>query len=239
MVHGGIVIKNPFIYILDLFYPPLCPGCGNVLEDAALVVCQECRNSLPLTEHAVYPDNKVSGLFTDINKVEKAAAFCHYDHDTAFYRMIHALKYYRQPQIGVWLGKEAARHLMSGNPQWFSGIDVIVPIPLQKKRLRQRRYNQSELIAEGICKETGIAVDTRHLLRVVNNPTQTQRTTDERRANTEGIFALRYGEELRGKHILLVDDIVTTGSTLRSALSVLTPVRGLHVSILTMGEAGK
>ena len=209
------------------------------MEDAALVVCPECCRSLPLTEHASHKDNKVSGLFTDISKVEKAAAFCHYDHDTAFYRIIHAMKYFRQPQVGVWLGREAARHFMSENPQWFSGIDMIVPIPLHKKRLRQRLYNQSELIAEGVSKETGIAVDTRHLLRVVNNPTQTQRTTDERRANTEGIFDLKKGEELRGKHILLIDDIVTTGSTLRSAISVLTPVRGLRVSILTMGEAGK
>ena len=227
-----------FSYLLDLFYPPLCAGCGEVLDDSSLVVCNTCRKSFPLTEHATHADNRVSGLFTDIKKVERAAAYCHYVRDSRFYQLIHQLKYYNRPQVGVWLGKQAATHFLSQNPQWFSGIDYLIPVPLHKKRLRQRRYNQAELIADGISAATGISVLTNRLVRIVDNPTQTKRTAEERRQNTTGIFALKGGNDLRGKHILLIDDIVTTGSTLRSCISVLTPVRGLHISILTMGEAG-
>jgi len=137
------------------------------------------------------------------------------------------------------LGKLAAESFISQNPGWFSSVDIIIPVPLHKKRLRQRTYNQSELIAEGISRVTHIPLDTSHLLRIIDNPTQTQRTPEERRLNTQGIFSLSNPNSLSGKHVLLVDDIVTTGATLRSCCSVLTPVRNLHISIFTLGTAGK
>lgn len=231
-------VINPFRYLLDLLFPPVCAGCGEVLNEAKAIVCDQCRSTLPTTEHALYADNKVSGLFTDITKVKKSAAFCHYQKGSGFYNIIHNLKYHNLPQIGVWLGRTAAEHFLSIQPEWFSDIDFIVPIPLHKKRIRQRLYNQSELIADGISYVTGIPTDTTHLIRTIDNPTQTKRSAQQRRFNTEGIFTLLHSEDFKGKHILLVDDIVTTGATLRSAISVLTPVRGLSVSILTMGGAG-
>lgn len=228
-----------FNYLLDLFFPPLCTGCGEVLDDARSVICDDCRKLLPMTEHATHPDNRLSGLFSDIRKVQWTAAFCYYKKDSMFYRLIHNLKYHNRPQTGVWLGRIAAEHFLSQNPKWFEGINIIIPIPLHKKRLYQRRYNQAELIATGISAITGIPIDINHLIRIVNNPTQTMRSAKERKQNTHDIFALVHADELKDKHILLVDDIVTTGATMRSAISVLTPVRGLTISILTMGEAGK
>ena len=229
---------NPFRYLLDLLFPPLCAGCREVMDDANIAVCDKCKASLPITEHATHHDNKVSGLFTDIPKVIHAAAFCHFDHENAIYNIIHAIKYHNRPDAATWIGTQAARHFQEKNPQWFMGIDLIFPIPLHRKRLGKRTYNQAELIAKGISLVTGIPVDTCHLLRRVNNKTQTLLSPQQRKRNTEGIFYLSHAEELRGKHVLLVDDIITTGATMRSAVSILTPVRGLTISILTMGMAG-
>lgn len=224
-------------YLLDLFYPPLCAGCGEVLEGKQEQICSACLTSLPLTEHAIYSDNKVSGLFVDFDKVVKAAAFCYYNNESGFYQMIHALKYYNQPQVGVLLGRKTAECFIKQNPNWFAGIDFIIPVPLHRKRLASRGYNQSEMIAEGISQIAGIPIDVKHLLRTINNPSQTQRSAEERKQNAEGIFSLVNSAELHNKHILLVDDIVTTGATLRSCCKVLKSVRGLKISIISLGMA--
>ncbi len=227
-----------FSHLLDLFFPPLCAGCGDVLQNAGEVVCARCCKSFPYTEHPTRADNRVSGLFTDIPKVSQAAALCVYEPESPFYQVIHNMKYHRRPEVGVWLGRNAATRFLEQNQHWFEGIDLIVPVPLHKRRLKSRRYNQSELIADGISQVTGIPVDTNHLMRIVDNPTQTQRTPAERKLNTQGIFLLHNPDDFKNRHLLLVDDIITTGSTLRSAVSQLTPVRGLTVSVLTMGMAG-
>lgn len=202
-------------------------------------VCSSCLSSLPLTEHATHNDNKASGLFTDLKKVVKTAAYCFYDHESYFYQMIHALKYYNQPQVGVVLGRQMAEHFINEKPTWFEGIDLIIPVPLHKKRMAKRGYNQSEMIADGISQVTGIPIDTKHLLRAVNNPSQTQKNTEERKKNTEGIFELTNAQDLKGKHILLVDDIITTGATLHSCCTKLNSIRGLTISIITLGIAGQ
>ncbi len=225
--------------LLDLFFPPLCPGCSCVLEEADHVVCGQCAKSMPFTEHASHKDNKVSGLFTNISKVQRSAALCFYDPDTVFHKLVHALKYHNQPAVGMWLGRQAALRFRNENPHWFDGIDLILPVPLHRKRLGRRRYNQSVLIADGISEITGIPVDTAHLLRKVNNATQTLKSAEERRQNTQDIFSLLHPEQLKNKHVLLVDDVITTGSTMRSCINLLTPVRGLRISILAMGMAGE
>ena len=218
----------------ELFFPSVCCVCGVYTGNNNQPVCSQCLKSLPVTEHAVHNDNKVAGLFTDIKKVRRAASYCYYDHETAIYDIVHNLKYHNMPQLGEWIGERAARHFMSKNPDWFGSIDYIIPIPLHAHRLKHRRYNQSELIADGISKATGIEVDTRHLLRKTDNTSQTLLTTEQRRQNTQDIFEVRNGNELRNKKILLVDDIITTGSTMRSAILQLTPVRGLQITVFSV-----
>ena len=134
-------------------------------------------------------------------------------------RVIHRLKYADQPQIGYELGRQAALEML--DTEFFEGIDVIIPMPLHPRRLRERGYNQAEYIARGLSAVTGIPVDTIHVTRVRNTPQQAKQTGDERRTNVKDAFAVNHPEQLYHKHILLVDDLITTGETMRSCLKAM------------------
>lgn len=219
--------------LTDLFYPHCCWYCGQKLDDYTAYLCPDCEAHLPRTEMAHMRDNKVELLFWDIQKFVRGGAFCFYGRDECFRSLIRRLKYSSSPEIGTYLGHLAAREFMEKG--FFQDIDVIVPVPLHPKRERKRGYNQAEMIARGLSAVTGIPVDTMHLCRTKNNATQTRKQLQERADNTQGIFSLCHPENWRNKHILLVDDVITTGSTLRSCMKVLTPVRGTRISVFALG----
>lgn len=223
--------------LLDLFFPPLCAACEARHVGHGQCLCPACQAALPRTEHALHPDNAALALFRDNRRVQRAAAWCYYTDGTDFRLLVHKLKYHRCPWLGPSLGALAAADFLRQTPAWFAGIDFIVPVPLHRRRERSRGYNQAALIAQGIGRAAGLPVNTSCLVRTVDNPTQTQRTAEERRLNVEGIFSVRRPELLTGKHILLVDDILTTGATLRSCLAALQSVRGLRVSVFTLALA--
>lgn len=230
------ILRDGWKSVLDLFYPPLCMQCHERLEEGELFLCANCLEHLPRTEMAANRGNRVEQLFWDIPKFNRGAAFCFYRRSETFRHMIHRLKYGNKPLIGEYLGELAAREFLPAN--FFQGIDLIVPVPLHPKRQRKRGYNQAEYIARGISRATAIPLDTTHLQRVVNNPTQTKKTGKERTGNTQGIFSVQTPANWRGKHILLVDDIITTGATLRACMKVITPVHGTAVSVMSLGVAG-
>lgn len=149
--------------------------------------------------------------------------------------MIFSLKYLRHPQTGVELGKRMAAELMSRG--FFEGIDVIVPVPLARRRERRRGYNQSLMIARGIGSVAGISVDNGLLLRIVDNPTQTMRTAKQRLENVEGIFRAVNEERIRGRHVLLVDDVVTTGATITTCADRLVAAGARTISVLTLAAS--
>ena len=219
--------------IIDLFYPPLCAGC-DARVNKGILFCEQCLNSLPTTEHALRADNKALALFPKQDKLLRASSFCFYEHDSAIRNALHKLKYYHQPWIGPQLGQLAATQMTQQNNELFKDIDLIIPIPLHPEREKQRTYNQSELIAQGISKITNLPIDNSHLKRIVNNPTQTGQDTAGREKNVEGIFKVENEKDLRGKTILLVDDILTTGATMRSAIKTLHHIRNLKFEIFTI-----
>ncbi len=218
-----------------LFYPHSCFRCGFPLDDREEVLCEYCMTFLPITEHGHMRDNGVEHLFADIPKFVRGGAFCYYKPKSFFRRMIHALKYSNVPNIGLYLGRLAGDEYHSMG--FFQGIDVIVPVPLHPKRLYKRGYNQAEIIAQGISEATGIPMDTTHLMRIVNNVSQTSLSMEDRQNNTDDIFAVQNSNDWRNKHILLVDDIITTGATLHACIKKITPIHGTHISVLTMGMA--
>ncbi len=199
-------------------------------------MCAECEALLPRTEHAQQRGNLVEAMLADIplaHSLVRGGAFGYYEYNTPYRAIIHTFKYRRYPQIGEYLGQLAAKEFAAHG--FFEGIDIIVPVPLHKKRLAERGYNQAEIICNGISKVTNIPTDTTHLLRTVNNASQTKKTTQERQANTADIFMMQHPDDWRGKHILLVDDVITTGATLRSAMQAMKGIRGLRVSVFTLG----
>lgn len=223
--------------LLDLFYPPVCLQCNVLLEENEQYLCADCLKQLPRTEMAAHRDNRLEQLFWDIPKLQRGAAFCFYRHGETFRKLVLRVKYNNQPLLGQYLAELAAREFLPTH--FFDGIDLIVPVPLHPKRQRKRGYNQAEYIARGLSNITSIPLDTTHLKRIVNNPTQTKRDASERAQNTKGIFTVEMPANWRGKHILLVDDIVTTGSTIRSCIKVITPIQGTTISIFSLGLAAR
>ena len=167
--------------------------------------------------------------------MERATSFFFYEKGSDFRLILHRLKYGGQKEIGAIMGRYMAAELLSSH--FFQGIDVIIPIPLHKKKQQIRGYNQSEWIARGIAAVTGIPIDTESILRKKNTETQTRKSVFERRDNVEGIFELQHPETLTGKHILIVDDVLTTGSTTLACASCLVNVEGIRISILTLATA--
>lgn len=170
-----------------------------------------------------------------VNRLEKAGAFLFFDKDHPIQQVIHKMKYADLPEIGYALGRQAAMEWQYAD--FFGEIDVIVPMPLHPKRLRERGYNQSEYIARGISDITGIPVDTTHVTRVRNTPKQALQEGEARKRNVSQAFAVNHPEQLQDMHILLVDDLMTTGETVKSCISAMRHVRNAKFTVFALCKA--
>ena len=166
--------------------------------------------------------------------IQYATAFLFFQKGGQVQTMLHKLKYKNQKEIGIGIGKLIGLELK--NTQ-LSEIDLIVPVPLHKSKYRKRGYNQSELIAIGLAESMGKPVETKILYRAIANPTQTRKHRYERWTNVEGIFAIKNSERIVNKHILLVDDIITTGATIEASASALLNIENVKVSIFAIAKA--
>ena len=219
----------------DLFFPHCCPICDDVI-DSQEAICGKCLTALPRTEQASQRGNMTEGLFYHEDKFVRGAAFLFFEKDAPIQNLLHKMKYglFANPQIGYALAKEAAFDFMQSD--FFDGIDVLLPVPLHPQRLRERGFNQSEWICRGLSEVTGIPMDTTHLIRIHNNAHQAQTAGKKRTDNVKNIFAVNHPEELYNKHVLIVDDIITTGSTLQACIDVLRPIRKCRFSVFGIGK---
>jgi len=221
--------------LLELFFPQLCVCCNNRLSTSENYICLKCINSLPKTDHLRYENNKLEEFFSGRFPFERIASFAYFVKGGSIQKIIHEFKYKDSPQlaslIGCFCGKEIAKH------NAFSDIDLIVPVPLHTNRLKKRKYNQSLLIAESISAEMGKPVDSVNLIRKIDNPSQTKNSRFERWKNTDGIFGIKDESAFQNKHILLIDDVVTTGSTLEVCAKLILGCGGSKISIYTVGSA--
>lgn len=209
------------------------------------MVCSECLNTLPRTEQAALQENLTEmTLWGKVQSraaarktmhLERAAAFLFFEKEHPLQHLIHKMKYADQPLIGYYMAREAAKEFLYAD--FFDDIDVIVPIPLHPHRLRSRGYNQSEYIARGLSEVTGIPLDTTHVTRVKDTPKQALQKGEERKANVADAFAVNHPEQLYRKHILLVDDLITTGETVRSCLKTMKRFRGARFSVFALCKA--
>lgn len=201
-------------------------------QEETSIFCDECLHSLPRTEQDILRQNSTEFAFGKVSHFERGAAFLFYEQEHPIRLVMHKMKYAEQPSIAYHLALEAAREFMHSD--FFDGIDVIIPIPLHKSRIRSRGYNQSEYIANGISKITGIPVDTTHVERVKNTPQQALQNKEGRKTNVSNAFVVNHPEQMYHKHILVVDDLITTGETIKACLQSMRLFRGARFSVFAL-----
>lgn len=219
--------------LLNVVLPPECHVCGGRLAPHERFACSHCLAQLPRTGYHRRDLNPMEERFAGQFPFERATGHFFYTRDSALSTLIQDMKYRRFPSIGDMLGRLVASELYSTG--FFSGIDFIVPVPMHRIKQMRRGYNQTHHIAAGISEATSIPVC--HNLRAVrSHRTQTALSKEERLANTSGLFMLRSPEEIDGKGVLLVDDICTTGSTMRSAAeAIITAAPSVRLSLMSIG----
>lgn len=225
-------------YILDsiaIFYPAFCFACGELLFRGENVVCTNCIVGFPRTNFHRFANNKMEKQFWGKVMVEAAFAFFYFQKRGRIQRLLHTLKYKKNPEIGEKLGSLYAAELMAENK--LHSIDYIIAIPLHKKKMKVRGYNQSLCFAEGISKQLNKPILRNCLRRVKNNATQTKKSRFERFKNVATVFKVRKASELKNKHLLLVDDVMTTGSTLAACVQLFNKIEGCKVTIATIAYA--
>ncbi|MFT3751494.1 MAG: ComF family protein [Paludibacter sp.] len=226
---------NPFTDFLNLLFPDLCLVCGVNLLRSEQHICFTCLHNIPKTNYHLVPDNPVEKRFWGKAQIFRGTAFFFFQKGSPFQKLLHSLKYKGNKEIGEILGKYAAAELSESLD--FSTIDVIIPVPLHPKKFKKRGYNQSEWIAKGLSSIFGKPYDTTTLYRLRETTTQTKKSVFERYENTDGIFGLLNKNTLSGKHILLVDDVLTTGSTLEACAKVLLNCENIKISVFTLAIA--
>lgn len=220
---------------ISLLFPRICYACGDHLLRNENLICTGCYVSIPRTNYHLEAENPVARLFWGRCMVERAAAFSFYTKGSRIRNLIHNLKYKGISELGDELGRIYGLSLKSSG--FTDGIDLIIPVPLHKDKERLRGFNQSESVSKGIAGVTGLPVDTGSLERIVLSPTQTNRSRYERWENVNGIFRVKDRERIRGRHVLLVDDVITTGSTIEACVNELLRVDGVRVSVVALGFA--
>lgn len=218
-----------------LLLPRRCIVCGCRLGASEREICTSCFAQLPRTERRGRPCNGLERLFWHRIDIVRANAFLRYEAGADSRRVVLGLKYYDRPELGEMFGRIMARDLEGTG--FFDGVDGIIAVPLARKRLRKRGYNQSDMLARGVSAVTGIPVLEGVIRRIVETPTQTHLNAEQRRDNVRDIFELRRPEVVRRRHILLVDDVLTTGATLLSCAEELSRAGNVRFSVLTLSEA--
>ncbi|MCU0460911.1 MAG: ComF family protein [Bacteroidales bacterium] len=221
--------------VISLLFPRLCYACGNHLLRNENLICTECYVLIPRTNYHLEEDNPVARLFWGRCRIEKAAAFSFYNRDSRLRRLIHNLKYKGIKEIGYELGTIYGNTLLG--TEFLKDIDLIIPVPLHPSKKRIRGFNQSDIIACGFSEATGLPVGTGILERVALSDTQTKKSRYDRWVNVEGIFKVADPGNLIGKHVLVIDDVITTGSTLESCAVELLKAEAVKVSVAAIAVA--
>ncbi len=216
--------------LIDLVFPDLCPGCDQPLAKGEEILCSSCEYDLPL----FVVDKSIRQRFIGRISVVDARALLKFYTGGISQKLLHAIKYKGDKDLGKYLGKLFMARLM--NNAVFNEIDIIVPVPLHHAKLRTRGYNQSLILAQGMALEWNIEVDEQSVVRMKKSETQTRKTRAERWHNVSGIFKVE-GERLKNKNVLLVDDVITTGATLEACGEVILNAGVKSLSLAAMAAA--
>jgi ComF family protein len=221
-----------FSDLFELFYPNVCLACSEKLLKGEAVLCYACRRELPRSEYWNDAENPMAKRFWGRVDLQGAAALFKFQKDGEVQQLLHQLKYYGRQDAGEMIGKMLGA-LMLQPGSVIKDVDIIVPVPLHWKRLRSRGFNQCDPIAKGISETIHVPWSGSALVRVQENISQTGKNRFDRWYNVAEIFAVKDAEQLRNKHVLLVDDVMTTGATAEACLQKIAAVEGTRVSFVT------
>ena len=217
---------------LYLIFPNACAACGNALYENEDCICTLCRFQLPKTDFHFNPNNPVIKLFWGRTNIYSASSYYKFSKGGKVQHLIHQLKYRGQKEIGKTIGRFFGTELKQSES--FNTIDTVIPVPLHPKKFKKRGYNQSDFFAEGLAQTMNAKSDLKNLVRTVATEAQTKKSRFARFKNVDSIFAIKNSANLEGKHILLVDDVVTTGSTLEACANKLLEIPEVKVSVATI-----
>lgn len=220
---------------ISLLFPKICAACGNSLWKQEETACLSCDFHLPRTNFHLALENPVSQLFWGRVNLESAAAFLYFNKGNKVQRLIHQLKYKGRKDIGIYLGRQYGQHLKYS--PFFQTVQLIVPVPLHPKKLLQRGYNQSEQFAIGLGETMKIPVNPYAICRKKETETQTKKSRFRRWQNVAEVFDVTNSGSMEMKHVLLVDDVITTGATLESCIHALSSIHGIRISVATIAVA--
>ena len=227
---------SPLQSIFQALFPSTCACCGQVLTAGESQICVGCLADLPQTGYSTYEDNPAERKLLGRIHFEHATAMLLYRSGGTVRQMVHAMKFHQCPELCVIMGRQMGLDLMrSGH---FDDVDILLPVPLHWLRQLGRGYNQSELLCRGISEVMARPISTGNLIRHRNTLKQSQQSADNRVANVEGAFRVKKPDLLAGHHVLLVDDVMTTGATLTACADVLAGIPGIRISVATLTIAG-
>lgn len=222
---------------LALIYPRNCVACGNSLYKHEEQLCNYCYTHLPKSNFHKHEKNPVATLFYGRTPLLLASSFYVFQKKGNIQKVLHAIKYKHNKDLAVLVGKWYAEDLKSSNI--ISKADFIIPVPLHHKKFKMRGYNQSEEFARGLSEGLKIPLNTSVLKRKEFTQTQTKKSKYERWENVEDVFELIMPETFEKKHIIIVDDVITTGATIEACCQLLQQIKGIQISVLSIAYADK
>lgn len=221
--------------IINLFFPPVCAGCHSFLLSNENVICTLCRHNIPLTNHHLNPQNESFKKFYGRIPVEHTSALLYFHKKGIVQELIHNLKYKGQEEIGTVLGEWYADDLK--NSEILQSVDEIIPVPLHRRKLRERGYNQVTNFGLSLSNVLNVPYNPKLLVRNIYSKTQSKKTLLNRSDGIDTIFDVVFTEKDHNKHFLLIDDVITTGSTLEACSHALLKIPGAKISIVCMAMA--
>jgi ComF family protein len=231
------LLQNTFESLTNLFFPRLCTGCGNDLFGDEEVLCIRCIDELPVTNFHLHANNPVEKIFWGRLPLVSASSHLYFTKDSLFQHLLHAFKYKSNRELGFYFGRCMGKSFLQSNR--FNNVDFLVPLPLHPKKEKQRGYNQAAVLCDGIADVMQVPVLKNTILRPTATETQTHKNRINRWQNMEGKFSLSNPDIIHDKHVLLIDDVVTTGATLESCGLQLLQAHGLRLSIATLAYTSR
>jgi len=228
---------NYFEDLLSLVFPEICNACGKPLYKHENLICNYCKVKLPYTNFHLQIENPIEKTFWGRVNIQKSSAFLFFHKGNRVQHLMHRFKYKGKKEVGELLGDLFGQELLKNN--YFNDADIIIPVPLHPDKLKKRGYNQSEWLAIGISKGLSIPCQNTVLIRAVASSTQTKKNRFERWQNVETIFKVENPAAIEGKHIILVDDVITTGATVEACANTLLGAANCKVSFLALAYSSK